>query len=493
MKNIEQLLLNLKKYERFGEPNKLVSAIEFDSRKVTRCDQEGVALYVAQKGTLSDGHDFIEQAIAHGAGFIVCEKLPENLHPEVVYIKVADSSIALGRLVSAFYDYPSSKLKLVGITGTNGKTTTVTLLYRLFLNMGFKTGLLSTIENKINEEIIPATHTTPDAVAINKLLKQMVDADCEYAFMEVSSHAICQHRTEGLSFTGAVFSNITHDHLDFHKTFAEYIKAKKLFFDKLPKKSFALTNIDDKNGLVMVQNSKATVFTYSLINLADFKGKVLENSFEGMLMTINNRETWFKLAGKFNAYNLLAIFGTASLLGLSQEEVLVKMSELESAAGRFQCIKGSENRQAIVDYAHTPDALQNVLVTIRDIVQQNFEVITVVGCGGDRDHSKRPIMADMVCRYSNKVILTSDNPRSEDPSQILADMEKGVPQHLKKNVLVIENRKDAIKTATMLLPKNGILLIAGKGHENYQEIKGIKYPFDDRKIVSDFFENEETH
>ena len=392
---------------------------------------------------------------------------------------LADSSVALGQLADAFYGHPSRKLKLVGITGTNGKTTTVTLLHRLFMLTGHKAGLLSTIVNRIGEQEVPATHTTPDAVELNKLLSQMVENQCEYCFMEVSSHALCQHRVTGLRFTGAIFSNITHDHLDFHKTFANYIAAKKSFFDKLPKTAFVLTNIDDKNGKVMVQNTKANIHTYSLRTAADFKGIVMENAFTGLHMRINNREVYFKLCGKFNAYNLLAIYGAAVLLGLDEDEVLTKMSMLDSAAGRFQMLRGENGGTAIVDYAHTPDALENVLKTIRDIVGKEAEVITVVGCGGDRDALKRPEMAEIACRYSSKVLLTSDNPRTEDPQAILNDMVKGVPAAKAKQVIVIENRREAIKTACMMLQPQGVLLVAGKGHENYQEINHVKHHFDD--------------
>jgi len=410
---------------------------------------------------------------------VVCETLPENIDEQVCYIKVADSSVALGQLADAFYGHPSRKLKLVGITGTNGKTTTVTLLHRLFMLAGHKAGLLSTIVNRIGDQEVPATHTTPDAVELNKLLSQMVENQCEYCFMEVSSHALCQHRVTGLRFTGAIFSNITHDHLDFHKTFANYIAAKKSFFDKLPKTAFALTNIDDKNGKVMVQNTKANIHTYSLRTAADFKGIVMENAFTGLHMRINNREVYFKLCGKFNAYNLLAIYGAAVLLGLDEDEVLTKMSMLDSAAGRFQMLRGENGGTAIVDYAHTPDALENVLKTIRDIVGKEAEVITVVGCGGDRDALKRPEMAEIACRYSSKVLLTSDNPRTEDPQAILNDMVKGVPATKAKQVIVIENRREAIKTACMMLQPQGVLLVAGKGHENYQEINHVKHHFDD--------------
>ena len=488
MKPLIDILKALKKYQLFGEKERNITAICFDSRKiVARPEEEGTDLYVAQRGTQTDGHRFIGQVIENGCRVIVCEDLPETLNEQVTYIQVSDSMAALGHLASAFYDHPSKKLKLVGITGTNGKTTTVTLLHRLFNNLGHKAGLLSTIINKIGNEEVAATHTTPDAVELNSLLARMVEAGCEYAFMEVSSHAICQHRIDGLRFTGGIFSNITHDHLDFHKTFANYIAAKKAFFDLLPTAAFALTNIDDKNGLVMTQNSKAKVSTYSLRSLANFKGQILDNSFEGLQMRINNHEVFFKLVGKFNAYNLLAIYGAAILLGMPQDEVLCQMSMLDSASGRFQIVRRKDGCTAVVDYAHTPDALQNVLETIVDVTEHKKEVITIVGCGGDRDRTKRPEMAEIACKYSDKVILTSDNPRTEDPNAILEEMMTGVPENKKKNVTVIENRHEAIKTGNMLLKDQGVLLIAGKGHENYQEINHVKHHFDDTEEITNCF------
>ena len=466
----------------------MITAICFDSRKISRhAGGEGTDLYVAQRGTQTDGHRFIGQVIDNGCSVIVCEELPEEIDERVTYIQVPDSMAALGHLASAFYDYPSKQLRLVGITGTNGKTTTVTLLHRLFNEMGHKAGLLSTIVNKIGAEEVPATHTTPDAVELNSLLARMVEAGCEYAFMEVSSHAICQHRIDGLQFAGGIFSNITHDHLDFHKTFANYIAAKKAFFDHLPSSAFALTNIDDKNGLVMTQNSKAKVSTYSLRSLATFKGQILDNNFEGLQMRINGFEVFFKLVGKFNAYNLLAIYGAAVLLGMPQEEVLRHMSMLDSASGRFQIVRRGDGCVAVVDYAHTPDALQNVLETIVDVTDHKKEVITIVGCGGDRDRTKRPEMAEIACKYSDKVILTSDNPRTEDPAAILEEMIAGVPDNKRKMVSVIENRHEAIKTGNMLLNNGGVLLIAGKGHETYQEINHVKHHFDDMEEITNCF------
>ncbi len=483
MKPLDILLKSLRTYTLTGTPELNITEILFDSRAVSAQPDGSTQLYVAQRGTQTDGHKYIPSAIKQGCRAVVCEELPETLADGVCYIKVADSSVALGMLADAFYGHPSRKLKLVGITGTNGKTTTVTLLHRLFMNAGHPTGLISTIVNKIGNEEVPTNHTTPDAVELNRLLAKMVEEGCEYCFMEVSSHALCQHRVTGLRFAGALFSNITHDHLDFHKTFANYIAAKKSFFDKLPKSAFALTNIDDKNGRVMVQNCKAAIHTYSLRTAADFRGVVMENAFTGLHLRVNGHEVYFKLCGKFNAYNLLAIYGAAVLLGMDEMEALTLMSGLDSAAGRFQMMRTDEGATAIVDYAHTPDALENVLKTIRDIVGKDAEVLTVVGCGGDRDALKRPEMAEIACKYSSKVILTSDNPRTEDPQAILDDMLKGVPAAKSKQVVVIENRREAIKTACMMLQPKGVLLVAGKGHENYQEINHVKHHFDDTEEI----------
>ena len=483
MKPLDILLKSLRTYTLTGTPELNITEILFDSRAVSAQPDGSTQLYVAQRGTQTDGHKYIPSAIKQGCRAVVCEELPETLADGVCYIKVADSSVALGMLADAFYGHPSRKLKLVGITGTNGKTTTVTLLHRLFMNAGHPTGLISTIVNKIGNEEVPTNHTTPDAVELNRLLAKMVEEGCEYCFMEVSSHALCQHRVPGLRFAGALFSNITHDHLDFHKTFANYIAAKKSFFDKLPKSAFALTNIDDKNGRVMVQNCKAAIHTYSLRTAADFRGVVMENAFTGLHLRVNGHEVYFKLCGKFNAYNLLAIYGAAVLLGMDEMEALTLMSGLDSAAGRFQMMRTDEGATAIVDYAHTPDALENVLKTIRDIVGEDAEVLTVVGCGGDRDALKRPEMAEIACKYSSKVILTSDNPRTEDPQAILDDMLKGVPAAKSKQVVVIENRREAIKTACMMLQPKGVLLVAGKGHENYQEINHVKHHFDDTEEI----------
>ncbi|MCR6639349.1 MAG: UDP-N-acetylmuramoyl-L-alanyl-D-glutamate--2,6-diaminopimelate ligase [Sporocytophaga sp.] len=460
-----------------------VDNITMDSRAV-----KDKTLFVAVKGTQADGHQFIDMAIDKGANAIVCEIMPSQLREGITYIEVKDSNEALGIIASNFFGNPSSKLSLVGVTGTNGKTTTVTLLHKLFRSLGYNAGLLSTVENKINDEVIPSTHTTPDAVTLNQLLHKMVEAGCTHCFMEVSSHSIVQHRIAGLTFAGGAFTNITHDHLDYHKTFEEYIKAKKMFFDNLPSTAFALINADDKRGMVMIQNTKAKKQTYGLKTMADFKGKLISNTFHGIELEIDRKDVWFKLIGSFNAYNLLGIYGIAVLLGEDSEEVLKELSSLESAKGRFEQIISKENITAIVDYAHTPDALKNVLETIQDLRQGNEQIITVVGCGGNRDAAKRPVMADIACKLSNKVILTSDNPRNEDPMDIIAQMQKGVSLMDQKKTMVITDRKEAIKTAIMLAGGNDILLIAGKGHENYQEIKGVKHPFDDKETVKELFQ-----
>lgn len=460
-----------------------VENITFDSRDIVNG-----SLFIAIKGTKTDGHEFINMAIDSGAIAIVCETIPEVYSNKVSFVIVKNSSEALGWIASNFYNNPSSKLKLIGITGTNGKTTTVTLLHKLFREMGFNAGLLSTVCNKINDEVITSTHTTPDAIQLNALLARMVYEGCTYCFMEVSSHAIAQNRIAGIDFTGAIFSNITHDHLDYHKTFKDYISAKKKFFDMLGSSAFALTNADDRNGKVMLQNTKASKYYYGLKNPADFKAKIIENRFSGLQLAIDNIDVWFKLVGNFNAYNLLAIYSAAVLLGVNKPEVLQVLSKLEAVEGRFDYIRSGEGIIAIIDYAHTPDALSNVLNTIASVREGIEEVITVVGCGGDRDNSKRPIMAQIACDNSNKVILTSDNPRSEDPEIIIEEMMKGVDIISRKKVLSIINRKEAIKTASSLAKPGDIILIAGKGHEKYQEIKGIKYPFDDKQIIKEIFE-----
>ena len=466
-----------------GSTEIAVNKIEFDSRKIQEND-----VFVAIRGTVSNGHDFIEKAIGLGATAVICDTLPEDIKSGITYIQVNDTNSALAFMANNFYDNPSSKLRLVGITGTNGKTTIASLLYQLFKKAGYKVGLLSTVKIMVDDIEYKATHTTPDSLTINHFLNEMVAMGCEFCFMEVSSHGIHQKRTEGLHFEGGVFTNLSHDHLDYHPTFAEYRDVKKSFFDHLPKTAFALTNIDDKNGLVMLQNTYAKKLTYALKSYSDYKAQILENQLSGLLLKINEQEVWVKLIGTFNAYNLLAIYGTAVQLGLENLEVLRLLSELESVSGRFQFIVSNEKITAIVDYAHTPDALENVLKTINDIRTKNEQLITVVGCGGDRDKTKRPIMANIATQMSDKVIITSDNPRTENPATIIAEMEAGVePQNYKKS-LSIEDRKQAIKTACQLANANDIILIAGKGHETYQEINGVRHDFDDMKIVQEFLE-----
>ncbi len=461
-----------------------VNSLQIDSRKIGKGD-----CFIAVSGTVADGHLFIEKAIENGATIIVCEVLPTVLKDNITYIQAENSAIAAGLMSHNFYDEPSAKIKLVGVTGTNGKTTIVTLLFKLFSSLNYKCGLISTVQNQISDAIIPSTHTTPDAVSLNALLKQMLDEGCEYVFMEVSSHAIHQHRITGLQFEGALFSNITHDHLDYHKTFDEYIRVKKSWFDNLPSSAFAISNADDKRGVVMLQNTVAKKYFYSLKTMADFKGKILENSLTGLHLLVNDTEVHFRLIGEFNAFNLLAVYGAAICLGEEKNEVLQLLSSLDGAEGRFDyAISSKEKLIGIVDYAHTPDALLNVLATIKKLRQGNEQVITVVGCGGDRDKTKRPVMAEVACEYSDKVILTSDNPRSEDPMEILKDMQAGVNVAAKKKVISIADRREAIKTAVSLAQKEDIVLIAGKGHEKYQDIKGVKYDFDDKKVLNEMFE-----
>ncbi|WP_179022098.1 UDP-N-acetylmuramoyl-L-alanyl-D-glutamate--2,6-diaminopimelate ligase [Winogradskyella forsetii] len=464
-----------------GSTSITVGKIEFDSRQIQTND-----VFVAISGTQTDGHKFIEKAIIDGATAIICETLPENLQDNITYIEVANSNQALAFMANNFYGQPSENLKLVGVTGTNGKTTVSSLLYQLFKKAGYKVGLLSTVKIMVDNTTYKATHTTPDSLTINKYLQMMNDEGVEFCFMEVSSHGIHQSRTEGLKFEGGIFTNLSHDHLDYHATFAEYRDVKKKFFDQLPKDAFALSNIDDKNGLVMFQNTQAKKYTYALKNYADYRAQILENEFSGLLLKLNDNELWTRLIGSFNAYNILAIYGTAELLGLDKVEILRLISELENVAGRFQYFISEEKITAIVDYAHTPDALKNVLETINDIRTKNEELITVVGCGGNRDKTKRPKMAHIASALSTKVIFTSDNPRNEVPETIIEDMEKGVePQNFKKT-LSITDRKQAIKTACQMAGPKDIILIAGKGHENYQEIKGERFDFDDYKIVQEF-------
>jgi len=463
-----------------GSTDIAIHKMDFDSRKIEAND-----VFVAIRGTISNGHDYIETAISKGAIAVVCDTLPEILRTGITYIQVKDTNKALAFMAANFYDNPSEKLKLVGITGTNGKTTIASLLFQLFKKAGFKVGLLSTVKIIVDDVEYKATHTTPDSLTINHYLNEMVDAGVEYCFMEVSSHGIHQKRTEALHFVGGIFTNLSHDHLDYHPTFAEYRDVKKSFFDNLPKSAFVLSNIDDKNGQVMLQNTAAKKLTYALKSYADYKAQILENQLSGLLLKINGNEVWVKLIGTFNAYNLLAIYGTAIQLGMESLEVLRLLSDLESVSGRFQFIVSNANITAIVDYAHTPDALENVLKTINDIRTKNEQLITVVGCGGNRDKAKRPIMASIATELSDKAILTSDNPRNEDPEVIILEMEQGVaPQNYKKS-LSITDRKQAIKTACQLAQPNDIILIAGKGHETYQEIQGVRHDFDDMKTVTE--------
>ncbi|WP_231461954.1 UDP-N-acetylmuramoyl-L-alanyl-D-glutamate--2,6-diaminopimelate ligase [Pedobacter sp. Leaf132] len=479
---LQDLLYGVTIKELVGKTDREIAALNFDSRKVAKDD-----VFFAIVGTAADGHQYISQTVSQGAAVIICENLPEIEDYSVTYVKVDNTSVALGIMAGNFYGNPSKELKLVGITGTNGKTTIATILYKLFKDLGYKTGLISTVENFVNNTVVPSTHTTPNPVALNHLLKDMVDAGCDYCFMEVSSHAVSQHRIEGLTFSGGVFSNLTHDHLDFHKTFDAYLKAKKTFFDMLPKSAFALTNIDDKNGMVMLQNTKAHKKTYALKQLADFKAKIVENGFAGLHLDIDNEDVYFKLIGSFNAYNLLAVYGTAILLEQDKLKVLTLLSRLTGAEGRFDYIVSDDKIIGIVDYAHTPDAVQNVLNTIADIRKGNEQVITVIGCGGDRDKTKRPIMAQVACDWSDKVILTSDNPRTENPQSIIDDMEVGVSPSNKRKTLSILDRKEAIKTACHLAQSGDIILIAGKGHEKYQEINGVRNHFDDKEILLEQF------
>ena len=484
MKYLSDIIEGLAFTELQGSADIEITAVVFDSRKVIPG-----SLFVAVKGLLADGHDFIPQAIKDGAVAVICEELPSRVTGEVDFLMVADSSIALGIVAANFYDNPSAQLKLVGVTGTNGKTTIATLLYKLFRDLGYKCGLLSTVENQVNGQVIQATHTTPDPIELNKLLSEMVAQGCDYCFMEVSSHAIAQHRVSALKFTGGIFSNLTHDHLDYHKTFDSYLKAKKAFFDSLPSNAFALTNVDDKNGNVMLQNTKAHKKTYGLKSMADYKAKILENQFEGLLLQIDSEEVWFKMVGTFNAYNLLAVYAAAMLLEQDKTKILTSLSKLTGARGRFDYIVAPNKVIGIVDYAHSPDAIQNILSTVHDIRKGNEKVITVIGCGGDRDKTKRPIMAKAACEWSDKVILTSDNPRSEDPAQIIRDMEEGVDPAFKRHTLSIADRREAIKTACMLARPGDIVVVAGKGHEKYQEIKGVKHHFDDMEELVEIFKD----
>ena len=482
---IAELIKELVTTTIIGPTQNHINDIQIDSRYV------GLnSLFVAIHGTQTDGHQYISQAIKQGASAILCETLPQQIEKKVTYIQVKHSEESLGYIASLFYGSPSQKLSLVGVTGTNGKTTVATILYETFKKLGYKVGLLSTVCNYIDEKEIPSTHTTPDSVAINKLLHNMVKEGCEYAFMEVSSHAIDQKRISGLTFKGGVFTNLTRDHLDYHKTVANYIKAKKTFFDNLSKDAFSLINLDDKNGPIMVQNSISRKYTYSLRALSDFKAKILETHINGMLLEIENKEIAVQLTGKFNVYNLLAVYGTAKLLGKTSEEILIALSTLQSVSGRFETLQSPKGYTAIVDYAHTPDALVNVLTTIQEILDGKAEIITVVGAGGNRDKGKRPIMAKESVKFSDKVIITSDNPRFEDPQEIINDMITDLTHQEMRKVLTIESRRDAIKTACMLAKPNDVILIAGKGHETYQDIKGVKHHFDDKEELCNIFKTE---
>lgn len=468
-----------------GSIEKEIAGIHMDSRCIAND-----FLFVAVKGTQTDGHDYIDRAIEKGATAVVCETWPSHMQAEVTYIKVNNTEDCIGKLATTFYGDPTSKLDLIGVTGTNGKTTIATLLYKMFRGFGYKTGLISTVCNYIDGEAIPTEHTTPDPITLNQLLGRMADEGCKYVFMEVSSHSVAQKRIGGLIFAGGIFTNLTRDHLDYHKTFDNYLKAKKTFFDNLPKSAFALTNADDKNGLVMVQNTKAAVSTYSLRTLCDFKGKVLEDGFEGMLMDINNREVNVQFIGRFNALNLLAVYGAACLLGKQPEEVLIALSTLRPVSGRFDALRAPKGYTAIVDYAHTPDALTNVLNAIHEVLNGRGNVITVVGAGGNRDKGKRPLMAQEAVKQSDKVVITSDNPRFEEPQDIINDMLTGLSKEDMRKVVSITDRKEAIRTACMLAQNGDVILVAGKGHENYQEIKGVKHHFDDKEVLKDIFESE---
>ena len=482
MKLLQDILFGVSLKEVVGSTQLSIKDIQIDSRKV----QEG-SVFVAIKGIQADGHEFIATAIQKGAVAIVCEQLPSSLQEGVVFIVVANAQESVAVMAHHFYDNPSTQIKLVGVTGTNGKTTVATLLFKLFKGLGYTCGLISTVENHIGDTIVPATHTTPDPIQLNALLQKMVQAGCTHVFMEVSSHAIHQHRITGLQFVGAAFTNITHDHLDYHKTFEAYLEAKKAFFDALPSSAFALSNLDDKNGAQMLLDTKAKKLTYALHAPSNYKGKILENQLNGLVLLVNEMEVHCRLIGTFNAYNFLAVYGIAIQLGETSEAVLTVLSALTGAEGRFDYIISADQIIGIVDYAHTPDALENVLTTIAKLRKGNEQVITVVGCGGDRDKTKRPIMAQVACDLSTKVFLTSDNPRSEDPNDIIKDMEQGLSSSAKRKYINIVDRKEAIKAAVSFAQPGDIILVAGKGHEKYQEIKGIKHDFDDKKIIQELF------
>ncbi|CAN5165052.1 UDP-N-acetylmuramoyl-L-alanyl-D-glutamate--2,6-diaminopimelate ligase [soil metagenome] len=484
MKILQDILYKVRLQSVNGTTDMMISDVQIDSRKLVNG-----SLFIAIKGEKSDGHEFINNAIGLGISAIVCEVMPSSVLEGITYIQVSNSAEAAGYIAHNFYDEPSLKFKLVGVTGTNGKTTIATVLFKLFTELGYKCGLVSTVENKIADKIIPSTHTTPDAINLNALLHQMGEDNCSHVFMECSSHAIDQHRITGLHFAGGLFSNITHDHLDYHKTFEAYIKAKKKFFDILTGDAFAISNLDDKRGTVMLQNTAAKKFYYSLKTVAEFKGKILENSLTGLIMAVNDKEVHFRLIGEFNAYNLLAVYGAAICLGENNEEVLRILSMLNGAEGRFDyIISNRDNIIGIVDYAHTPDALENVLATIKKLRKGYGQVITVVGCGGERDKTKRPVMAQIACDYSDKAIFTSDNPRSEDPAEILKDMEAGLNSAGKRKSISIADRREAIKTAVSIANKEDIILLAGKGHEKYQVVNGRHLDFDDKAVLKEMFD-----
>jgi UDP-N-acetylmuramoyl-L-alanyl-D-glutamate--2,6-diaminopimelate ligase len=481
---LKDLLYKVKLKAVHGSTDVEIKSLHIDSRTVT-----SGSCFIAVKGGTTDGHEFIDAAIKNGAVAIIVEQLPVNIIEGITYVEVADSASAAGFIAHNFYGEPSAGLKIIGVTGTNGKTTVVTILYNLFVKLGFSCGLISTVENKINETIIPSTHTTPDAINLNALLQQMKGAGCEFVFMECSSHAIEQQRIAGIIFKGGVFTNITHDHLDYHKTFDEYIRVKKSWLDKLPSTAFVISNADDKRGAVMLQNTAAKKYYYSLRTVADFKAKILENRLSGLHMIVDDKEVHFKMIGEFNAYNLLAVYAVATLLGIPKEEVLLGLSNIDGAEGRFDYeVSKVENVIGIVDYAHTPDALLNVLATIKKLRHGHEKIITVIGCGGNRDKAKRPLMAEVACEHSDKVILTSDNPRNEKAEDILKEMEAGINVVARRKFITIADRREAIKTAVSLSNKEDIVLVAGKGHEKYQEIKGIKYEFDDKKVLREMFE-----
>lgn len=483
MQLLQDILYKINIVSVSGKTDIPVSDIQIDSRLIT-----SGACFVAVKGVAQDGHDFINKAIESGATSIVCENIPQQIFPHVTYVQTTDAARAAGIMTHTFLGHPTQQLKLIGITGTNGKTTVATVLYNLFMSMGFKAGLISTVNNRVNDQVLPSTHTTPDVISLNKLLAAMLKSGCQYVFMEVSSHAIHQQRISGLNFSGAIFTNITHDHLDYHKTFDEYKRVKKTFFDQLPASSFAITNEDDKNGSYMLQNTAAKKYSYSLKTSADFKGKIIDNSITGLHMLINEQEVMFRLIGEFNAYNLLAVYGAAIQLGIDKQELLRVMSNLHGAEGRFDWMISKEQAViGIVDYAHTPDALLNVLTTIKKLQKGYEQVITVVGCGGDRDKTKRKVMGATAATYSSKAIFTSDNPRSENPADILNDMKVDMPFDLLRKVVTVEDRKEAIRMAVMLAKEDDIILVAGKGHEKYQEVKGVKYAFDDKQVLIEAF------